>query len=466
MAVRHYKLVLTTVGPIHIGSGETYEKKDYLSLDAATVGVLDVSAFVSQLGTDELADYCRFLETDSSVSLSDYLGRHKKLWPLARKCIAYRIKTPLAKAPRGTIQRLRVSLCVKDQQFRPFVPGSSVKGMLRTALLSYLIQHDRDTYAALYDSHTARDKRTRRTACQRIEQYAFRRLGPDGSVGGMTDDLMRYISVADSDPLTTDDLVFAKKYDKFARTDSGRHKRAISRDPSFREGNELNVYRECIRPGTRIELALDIDERIDERLNGLVLDSAGMSDVLDSSFALYKRCFLDAFDLGPDDTSGGGVAVDDGRCQYVNQMGLRCRNRSVDGTGYCNMHRDSVAPATQSSTCYLGGGVDFDSKTVVNALLDGKPNRVREMAEILYAQFPTRIDSSVYPGLAKEVRDSGFNSRPLRANYQRGRLTKGKDDHRHWEDLRLGVSPHTAKLGIIGNKKYPMGKCTLEIEER
>ena len=55
----------------------------------------------------------------------------------------------------------------------------------------------------------------------------------------------------------------------------------------------------------------------------------------------------------------------------------------------------------------------------------------------------------------------------MRARYdnRNGRLKKAKEDHRHWCDGALGVSPHTLKMGKIGDKMYVMGKCRARFEE-
>ena len=46
-----------------------------------------------------------------------------------------------------------------------------------------------------------------------------------------------------------------------------------------------------------------------------------------------------------------------------------------------------------------------------------------------------------------------------------GRIKKAKNDHRHWLDEEIGVSPHTMKWGIVGRDRYPMGKCSILIRE-
>lgn len=467
MGVRHYKIILTTNGLVHIGNGNSYGKKEYFAAGNNRIAVLDAPHFVSGLNADELEDYCRFLEEDSRTSLQDFLDRHPRLKARATKSVKYHAEMTLTKAPRGSLQFFDVKQFIKDAYNQPYVPGSSVKGMLRTAILTYLIQNNRKGFLRLYDSEMARG-RDRGRACRTIEHEAFRK---DDTGVAATSDIMRYISVSDSSPLSTDDLVFAKKYDKFSKQDSGRHRRAIgraSRNPEYFKGNDLNIYRECLKPGTRVTLSLDIDERIDAFLPGLTLDGNGLIKILESSFALYKQCFLDSFELDDQPGEGNGEsATSDGRCRYIYEggpfAGKRCRNAAGE-TGYCGIHADKAAAQTKQITCYLGGGVDFDSKTVINALFENNRDRVREISNILYAQFPTRIDPSIYPGLKDNVQRAGFESKYMRAKRRGNKLKKGKDDHRHWEDIALGVSPHTVKLGIVGNKKYPMGRCSIEIE--
>lgn len=468
MPVRRYKLTLSTIGPVHIGNGQVYKSKDYLKIDDKRIGILDARRFVSLLAPNELEDYCEFLETDSRIGFQDFLDQHRQLVAKAHECIIYEIGTSLAKARRGSYQYIDAAQCIKDQWHRPYVPGSSVKGMLRTALLTSLILRNKQAYFELYDSALAQSKS--KSACKAIERHAFWKEHPDANDANVVNDIMRYVSLSDSNPLSTQDLVFAKKYDKFALSDPGLHKHAmgrISKDPAYREGNELNIYREAIRPGTQIEFSLSVDERIDAYLEGIKLDADGLVNVLEGAFDLYKRCFLDSFE--PSKASGSGDSPADNRCRFVYTSGVfegrRCRNKAIGNTGYCNTHKDQAASSAKQVTCYLGGGVDFNSKTVVNALFSQRTDRAYEISRILYEQFPTRLDRSIHSDLESDVRQAGFEPRYMRAIRKNGRLSKGKDDHRHWKDAELGVSPHAMKLAIIGDKKYPMGKCSLEIRE-
>lgn len=454
MAMHNYRVTLTTIGPVHIGAGNTYSKKDYFT-DGKHVAVLDVKKFISKLSPGQVGEYCTFLKTGEE-GLSDFLKKHK-LENVAQTSMLYKNEMRL---PRAGFE---VHECLKDSENKPYIPGSSLKGMLRTAILETLILQHRDDYAELLNRQDmrSRDKRRQTHAAEGVERHAFRKgsQSPDA-----TSDIMRYISVSDSEPVDAGNLVFVQKYDKFAKSDRAEHKnRGHARGPlgNVAEGNRLNIYRESIKPGVDIVFILGIDDRIDEHLGGISLSDGGLEKVLQGSAKLYESCFACKFDLGDGDEEGQGEQARDGRCRYVTSGGLRCRNHAVDGTGYCNMHQGKAGGggSSSSSTCYLGGGVGFANKTVGDALFDDANDFVREVAHILYVQFPSKFDRSKQY-LAFDVENAGFVPRQLSFKNRR----QHKDDHRHWKDIELGVSPHTFKLGLIGKKEYQMGKCAIRIE--
>ncbi len=466
MGTRRYRIDLTTKGLVHIGNGRSLGKKDYF-LQQGKIAVLDAKAFVSRLDEKRLEDYCRFLETDSRSGLDDFLDKHD-LRGVAEKAVAYRLDAAL-KGKNGRRRNREVGEFVKDAYGCPYVPGSSFKGMLRTVLLSALIEEGPEAFLQGYPQNGGwrRDK----DAAAGIERQAFRGGDPRA-----VSDIMRFVSVSDSDPLDAGDLVFAEKYDKFSKGDAAEHKRRRGGRSANAGvgGNDLSIYRECLRPGTVATLHVGIDERIDERLP-FPLDEDGLASLFQRFDARYRKCFLDAFEFeeSPGGGAGGSGGADDGMCRYVIKSGpfegKRCRNHAIAGTGYCNMHQDeAAAPSGALSkhgglTCYLGGGVDFDSKTVLNALFACDAERLRETALILYAQFPTKIDDRFSGGRHRALWDKveGEGFRPMTVKFGDGAVSKAKDDHRHWMDEDLGVSPHTMKLGKVGDELLPMGKCSL-----
>ena len=469
MSIRHYRMEIETVGPVHIGNGSQYGKKDYFA-KGNSVLILDTRKFISFLDAQQINRYCDFLKDNRSGhqnELQYFLQKNPDIQKLAVKAIAYKVDSPLATARRGDVDYHDVWEFIKDPYGNPYVPGSSVKGMLRTAILLNMILND-ESYRSLYDAEVEQRPKNAKKPNADIMKHAFFKEHPSKTDPSIANDIMKYVSVSDSAPLSTADLVFAKKYDRFSANDPADHKQDMGK-LTIRDGNELDVYRECLRPGTKIHIDIAIDERIEDYLDGNTLDIQGINEVLQKSFDFYSKRFLDHFKQ--EGAERQDVTAHDDICKYVIQSGplagVRCRNHAIENTGYCRTHQEHAGKQSASSgvTCYLGGGVDFMSKTVVGALFDSDAERLRATSRILYNQFPSEVDQSRHLPLWAKIESAGFPPKRFDARFKNGRLAKAKNDHRHWFDEKLGVSPHTMKYGIVGKKKYPMGKCIVRIQE-
>lgn len=461
--MRRFRLDITVRGLVHIGNGQQYGKKDYFAKEGK-VAVLDVRKFASLLTPSQMSRYCGFLEDGKDrFGLQGFLGRMENadLLNLARRSISYQIDSPIATARRGSIQYHDVFQFVKDPYGNPYVPGSSVKGMLRTAILLCMVLNEDELRSI---GERSLGKRTK--ADFALNGKSFWKEAPNPSDGSIINDVMKYISVSDSAPLSTANLVFAKKFDKFSKDDPVDHKSSRGKSVSL-EGNELDVYRECLRPGTVISVDVSVDERIDEYLFDFPLDAQGLSRVLKRSFDFYSKRFLSHFEDRADVVPAKADSAD-GACRYIFPTGLlagkRCRNKAIGDTGFCRTHQGQSASVLSDSgtICYLGGGIDFMSKTVTSALFYDEWDAVRAIAEILYFQFPTRVDRREHPGLYGAVGGAGFEPHDFKSR-RGGRIKKTKEDHRHWRDEEIGVSPHTMKWGTVGRDRYPMGKCSIVV---
>lgn len=479
MGVRHLTLALTALGPVHVGDGGSLSKKDYyLSKDArgSVVVVLDAKGFVAELSDNQLEKYCEFLETNSRTGLQEFLAKDEKLKAIAEKHAAYKVATKLAQRPGGGNQFFNVATFVKDAYGYPYVPGSSVKGVIRTAVLCSLINADRERYLPLYNRDLSCNAKKRQRAGEDIEREALWVEKPDRSSPDIARDIMRYVSVSDSAPLSIDDLVYVKKYDKFSKADDASHKHGMGNLVDY-QGNELSVYRECLKPGAFVEFKIDINDAVDDFMpDGITLNDEGLLRIFDLQSRLYERSFLSFFDAIGCQRNEGASPPNDDQCRYIVQSGalegMRCRNRAVGGTGYCNIHAEHAGEKEADSSgerrtyCHLGGGTDYSAKTIANALFPDDAKRAVEVSRILYARFPSEVDFDLYPELVEAIKDAGYNPRSMEAVYRYGKLKKAKNDPRHWCDCEFGVSPHTLKLGILGEKMLTMGKCEVRVGRR
>ena len=438
MTIRHYCMEIEVSGLVHIGNGNQYTKKDYFAKSNKIV-ILDTREFVSKLNAQQVSVYCDFLQDKSKgFDLQTFLQQNPGMHKIAESSIAYELESQLATAKRGAILYNDVWEFVKDAYGNPYIPGSSVKGMLRSAILVNLLRNNKafQDFSCTYAEHLF--KSGKKLKDKEIIKQAFFKEQPDKMDSKVLNDILKYVSVSDSEPISVSSLVFAKKFDLFSANDSASHKRKLGKLAQF-EGNELNIYRECLQPGTKVFININVDSRIDKYLNDSVLDAQGISTILQRSFNFYSEYFLSNF-------------------KNVNSGG----NKTVA------KQQKSSHQETSAATCYIGGGVDFASKTVTAALFGSKDEQLHAMSRILYNQFPTKIDKTKHYSLWGSVERAGFKPKPMRAIYNRrnGRLKKTKVDHRHWRDYQLGVAPHTMKYGKVGKTNCPMGKCSVTVHSR
>lgn len=171
-----YKLRLQTLSPIHVGSGEGDLQRralDFIALDDRLV-VLDPDRLASGLSEAQLnrlyagvplTEIIEALHPDELVSLAAYT----------------------LPSPSESLDRLRPHIKIPGSPPRPYLPGSSIKGALRTAL----------AWAMLRDGQFKVEKddlgRSRYFADNTIERFLF---GRDPN-----HDLLRALQVGDTIPL-------------------------------------------------------------------------------------------------------------------------------------------------------------------------------------------------------------------------------------------------------------------------
>ena len=408
-------------------------------------------------------------------NLQEFLDNNGEAKSAARQSVLYKVDTQLLKTKKG-YNYFEVAQFIRDGFGRPYIPGSTIKGLLRTALLVSVLSANPKPYHDAIERTQDLKKEASRIENNVLFIETLNPERPDDK-----SDVMRFISVSDSEPLSVSDLCFAKKYDRFSKKDEASHKRRMGNSPGgdYREGNDLNLYRECLKPGTTIVFSVAIDSRIEQHLPSIRFDAEGLEKLFSDSYALYKRCFIDRFKQEEEVGGQGSQPIGDSKCKYVSPPdsrfpGRKCTNTAVFN-GYCNLHKAYAASETAGakagggSYCVVGGGTDYDSKTIINALYPDDSERVNRIAHILFGQFQSQVDPStqMLSSLVREIRAAGFNPDTSFSTQKRadGKVIRAKNDHRHWKDPALGVSPHTMKYGMIGKAKFPMGKCKVIIQE-
>lgn len=379
--LKTYHAVLHTVSPVFVGSGHDLTKKEYIFLrDKKKVLIPNIESLYMGLQQKKLASqftsYLLMNPKDESgigrMDLRNWLEKNHISPAEYSSWIQYELSCGDFLQTKGPVQ---ICMCQKDSYNLPYIPGTSIKGMLRTALLSMEILRSVGAIRNIKSevSRVAKEQSSRRNYLVReknkMETEIFHRLNRKNEKGEVVkkenavNDVLAGIVVSDSKPLAWEDLVLCQKVDKHVEGDSRR----------------LNLLRECIKPERHIEFSITIDSQI---------CSYTIEDIREA-IRLFSQNYYDMF---------------------------LSRFQGVD--------------RPKENSVWLGGGTGFFTKTVLYSLL-GYELGLQTAVDVFVHTLPRKI----------------------------------VQDHKHYKDIRWGVSPHMLKYTNYQGKRYHMGECHLQIKE-
>lgn len=269
--LKKYRVTLTTRGPLYIGSGQQLKKKDWI-MSGKKGYVFDLRKLYLFLDKKNLlSQYERFVigqgrEKDSSLKdwFDSFLSA-AELEELKREATRYTFDcNGLKENYKNDLQ-----LFVKDGLSRPYVPGSSLKGTIRSILLSQKLQDKPSGYAEDVIRDSANPDKLKDWKYKKQLEKTSKRLETENfyirnlektPTSNPRQDIMAAVRISDSLPVDTDRLVICEKYDVYP-------------DGVVPKKKSVNVLRECICPGTEIVFDLTIDESVfrdipeDERID-------------------------------------------------------------------------------------------------------------------------------------------------------------------------------------------------------
>ena len=233
------KYQLQTITPVHIGSGETLNFMDgcytngrwyHIDLDKVLAHPsTDLNALTSEMSQRGFR-WERYLQ-QHNTDLSELSAYH----------------LPCLQNPED----VEIREAIKTIGDRPYIPGSTLKGAIRTALLGEVLSESDDIYReslsrleTLIDQGPRGNPRREQPA-QRIENLAF---GKDPNR-----DLLRALHVSDTMPVDSDTLEIGLAW-------------TVTLDPNDRlvqkidRGREYKNFVQHIQTGQRLTFTLKIDE--------------------------------------------------------------------------------------------------------------------------------------------------------------------------------------------------------------
>ncbi len=240
-----YDLCLTARAPLHVGSGAVCAKTDYLyDARAETARMIDPDALFCWLYENRLAgDYERFVFS-GSTRLDFFLRDHRVTARDLDALCLYTVNVADALDENHSLKEIHAH--VRDSRHRVYVPGSSVKGALRTVILAAMIAQEK---RGVWPNAPQKFERARQM--QKLEGNYLNTLPLKRGENGRTandpvNSVLRGVSVSDSAPVSDADVILVGKVDA---NEKGEYKK-------------LPLCRECIRPGTALHFRLTLDHSI------------------------------------------------------------------------------------------------------------------------------------------------------------------------------------------------------------
>ena len=261
-----YDLTLTTRTPLFVGSGEKYTKNQYVYNNA--VILLDEEAFFRTLVEKGCIDaYESFMQAQNG-DLWSFLKKHDLVTNkrVPENLINRKIKTEANFKPGDLYLFQR-------NANGAYVPGSSVKGALRTVWLMHRVLEDKSPHT-LPSANSAKSTKIDFPEKDYVNLLSLRKDENGAIADDMVNSIFRGISVSDSRPIP-DKIFIGKKYDV---SQSGKE-------------NSVNVYRECVIPGVSLHFKLTLDQSI---LKGRITKESLLEDIKAFDH-YYKKTYEDKF---------------------------------------------------------------------------------------------------------------------------------------------------------------------------
>lgn len=332
-----FDLTLTTQTPLYIGSGITFKKHEYYyNASKQTVSMLDQPQFFQLLADHQLLDaYEAYIFEENRQDLQQFLQETCSLTPAdIQRITRYTVHASDALDACHTLKEIHAFMRAPNGQ--AYIPGSSVKGALRTVLLAQQMMSRRNN-RPLPDPY--RDYKGYEMA--RLEGQYFNTLNLGVRNDNPVTSIFRGISISDSAPVSDAAMALCKKIDVFS-------------DGSCKE---LNLCRECIRPGTEIHFRLTLDQSV---LKGSITPDT-LRDAIATFSSFYQTTYVEKFSTPA-----------------------------------------NAAPCSYQNCLILGGGAGFFSKTITYPYL--KNGALPHVASYMTSRFPGHHhDSDVVNGISPHM---------------------------------------------------------------
>lgn len=270
---QNYKVTLTTLSPVFIGDGNTIEKSEYLydKINEQIIVFNRNKLLTGLMQINLLEQYCA-AALKPKFDLYNFFKNNNVKLAQYKEWISHRLDSSAVIDGRHSLKNI---LCfVKDAYGVPYIPGSSLKGAIRTAILSSQIakidlENEKEK---LLQTTEYKNKKDLYQKANSIEVKAFNTLNRKKENKNAVNDIFSKLLISDSEPIENCELILCDKVDITL------------------EGNERgisSVVRECLPPNTQINFTMSIDSEH--------FDVKDIKECIAERFESYHKNYLDYF---------------------------------------------------------------------------------------------------------------------------------------------------------------------------
>lgn len=248
-----YRMSLTTLSPIFIGSGEELNKSMYV-YKGKEISVIDERKLTKKLLSIR-GLYENFLSEcfSGNLNLTDFLKKnlygYEKMDIYKYNVISYSdVKT------KGKLNN--INTFIKSSNGNPYIPGSSIKGAIRTAIIANEIYLNKEKYIDFFKyKNPINNLEDNKNPIKNLENKVLSNIFSNFSYKFKKDDkdevkpniLFKFLHVSDTNEVALDNLFIGKQYDFSTKGN---------------KLNELPIFMEFIRPKTKFNFILSLDKSV------------------------------------------------------------------------------------------------------------------------------------------------------------------------------------------------------------
>jgi CRISPR-associated protein Csm5 len=235
-------ITIETLSPVHIGSGRTLQKNiDFIffsHLNNKPIAIIDEEKIFNLLGREKLNQWMRAIEEKADI-LPMLRQQKPNLSPLdIHHRISYTRETNILK---GELYEH-----IHNASAKPYIPGSSLKGAIRTALFAQIIDHS-DTLLNHKLGREEKEKFNKKTGKKEIViEFSDKQLQQEYFGSTPNNNIFRLLHVGDA--------IFEKTEAIMVNTYCMQHN-------GWQKRTDLSQWTECIPKGEKSSLRINFLEQ-------------------------------------------------------------------------------------------------------------------------------------------------------------------------------------------------------------